>query len=670
MRRSSLGAAVASVLGVSLIVAPGATVASAAATLSCNTAATVIGVNQQGSVFTYPHEEPENGTFVWGAKQSIPSSGWTGGRTLAGPDGVIYSMVAGSGDLRRFRLDYTTAPASWVTQPGGGQFRQVGSGWSRYTEAVHRNKVTIDEKGRLYEINADGNLKVFVWQGGDDGMWTAETGGGKVLATGFGQYDLITASGDGVLYARKPDGSLFRYRYDAAADRFVEAAPRQVGAGWQMFNRIFSPGGDILYGTWPGQDGTGQLLWYRYHEDTGTWAPGDPATGLGKVVGTGWYSEFDVMADTNACRLLGYPTTPRPSVPGNFTSPVAILQGQDNLPNYFFVHNNGALIHGRQRSSSDLQTVDHTPLPGHDKYTGTPGAAMQANNLFEVQAHSFDDAETRGKTQAAVNGAFGPGLTQHRGHLAGDSVLVKGSDGPLSSFGVSSDGKLWSRKQIAANGVFPAWNQVAGATGLTTDITVVANGTSFAVVARHTDNSFRVARLTNGVLGSWTHLGGTNGVGKAAVVVDDDNRLRILIRKSDNKIYIQQESVSGFPGSWSVIDGLVAASAPAAVWTDNDTVEVVVRGTGTQAYHTGQNAPGSPFRAWQELVGEKPYEIASDVSMTMWTDGTWRTAFRDPMGELVVFRGLYGQVSPSATAQRSAAAAGPAYQGGKVKRLR
>ncbi|MEV6242266.1 tachylectin-related carbohydrate-binding protein [Lentzea sp. NPDC051838] len=631
-----------------MIVTPSA---NAASSLVCNTAANVIGVTPSGSLFTYPHEEPENGNFVWGAKQSVPSSGWQTGRTLAGPSGVIYSLHGATGELRRFRLN----GSQWVTQPGGGEYRVVGSGWGRYSQAEHRNKVTIDEKGRLFEINPDGLLKMFVWEGGDDGWWSAESGGGKILDTGWNQYNLIVAAGDGVLYARKPDGTLFRFRYDAAADQFIQYG-KHVGNGWQMFNRVFSPGGDTLYGTWPGQNGQGQLLWYRYLEDTNTWAPGDPNTGLGKVVGTGWYGELDVVADTNSCRLTGYPATPRPVVRANFTAPVTLVEGSDKLANYFFVNDRGTLYHGHQRRSDDLLLVDHTPLTGYEKFTGTPAAGLQVSNKLEVQAHSYDDADARGKTQTSVNGTWGAGLAAHRGHLAGDSVLVKGSDGLLSSFGVAG-GKLWYRKQIAADGVFPAWRSLGGA-DLTSDFTVVRNGDSFEVVARHTDGSVRAARLTNGVLGEWKNLGGTDAAGKPAVVLHPgDGTLQVLVRKADNKVYTQKQNSAGWPGAWTIIDGLTAAGAPAAVMTQRGTIEAVVRGTDNLVYTTGQNQQYGSFRTW---TVRDTHEAATDVSTTAWSDGSWLITWRDPLGELYTYLGTYGSVSA-----RSADT--PVYRGGRTQ---
>jgi hypothetical protein len=71
--------------------------------------------------------------------------------------------------------------------------------------------VTVSEKGLLYAINAEKHLKVFIWDDASNDR-TPETGSGKILATGWNQYDLLVAAGDGTLYARKPNGELFVWR--------------------------------------------------------------------------------------------------------------------------------------------------------------------------------------------------------------------------------------------------------------------------------------------------------------------------------------------------------------------------------------------------------------------------------------------------------------------------
>lgn len=347
LRGRRVPAVLAAIIGFAGSVIPlaAAGVASAAPAFTCKTAVNVFGVTPAGAFFVYPHNEPEIGNYDWGVKRTV-GGGWQAGRTLAGPDGVLYSLVADTGELRRFRWNDTTG--TWDVW-NGAQYRVVGSGWGRYSQPEYRNRVTVDEKGRLYAVTPEGHLKVFVWEGDDaTGGWTAETGGGKVLDTGWGQYDLIVAAGDGVLYARKPNGALFRFRYHAASDRFTQYA-HPSGVGWNMFNRLFSPGGDVLYGT--RADNGGELLWYRYHEATDTWA--DTGRDVGKLVGNGWHGERDVVADTNGCRITGFAAPARPAVPQRVDAPTTLVQAPDGKLSYFYVNAAGGLTVATQRWLDD-----------------------------------------------------------------------------------------------------------------------------------------------------------------------------------------------------------------------------------------------------------------------------------------------------------------------------
>ncbi len=534
-------------------------------------------------------------------------------------------MVADTGELRRYRWN----GSGWDTFEGGAHYRVVGNGWSRYSQAEHRNKVTVDEKGRLYEINDAGHLEVFIWDDAING-WTPETGGGKVIDTGWDQYDLLVAAGDGVLYARKPDGVLFRFRYHASSDRFPQYN-LPVGHGWQMFNRIFSPGGDILYGT--RADNGGELLWYRYFEDTNTWV-----RNVGTLVGHGWFGELDVVATTDDCRLTGFATPLRPTITPRFDARNTPIQGDDGMLNYFYVNSQGGLTHAKQRRADDLRSIDRQVFSDYSQFTGQPAVARHENGKLEVHAHSHDDADVRSKTQAVENGAWQAGIGLHGGRLLSDPVLVQGDDKLLASFAVDVEGTLWYRQQAAPNGSFTAWRQVGGQ-GLAGDLTVVRSGDGCEVVARHTDNSFRVARFAGGTLGEWRTLGGIDGTGTAAAVVHPDGKLQLIARNTGGKICTQRETSTGFPGTWQVIDGLTVAGAPAAVLTKRGTVEISVRGTVSLIYNSGQDIAGSVFRPW---LTRDLNEAATDPSMISLSDGSWVVTWRNSQDEIFTYRSGFG----------------------------
>lgn len=619
----SAAVALAAVVGFAGMSIPAAQadVSSTAAALTCKSAANVFGVTPAGAFFVYPHNEPETGTYDWGVKRTV-GSGWQVGRTLAGPDGVVYSMVAATGELRRFRWNDT----SWDTW-NGAEYRVVGSGWSRYSELQHRNKVTVDEKGRLYEINPEGHLKVFVWEGDDaTGGWTAETGGGKVLDTGWNQYDLIVAAGDGVLYARKPTGELFRFRYHAASDRFTQYA-HPSGAGWNMFNRLFSPGGDVLYGT--RDTNGGELLWYRYHEDTGTWA--DTGRDVGKLVGNGWYGELDVVADTNACRLTGFAAPTRPAVPQRHDAPTTVRQSSDGKLSYFYVNVEGGLTVATQRYADDYSLLEFNTLTGHFDFTGQPGAALRQDGTFETLANSHHDAEFRGKVQLVKNGVWGAGdVVPQRGWMLSDPVLIAEPGDTLAQFAVDDAGALWRRAQIAPNGAYHAWRKVS-ANGLSTDFTAVRNGTAVDVAARFTDNSVRVARVTGGTLGAWRVVGGAV-TGRPALVAHASGDLQVFARGADGLLKTQRENNGAFPGSWTTIDSRATTGSPAAVIRGGGLMEIAVRGVDNYVYQASQLAPGAGFG---ELLTRVAEEAATDPGATVLANGNPIFSWRTPQGTVV-----------------------------------
>ncbi|SFW90517.1 Trypsin [Amycolatopsis australiensis] len=270
--------------------------------VSCPAGAAIWTARTDGTLWRYVHQGAADGTLSWTQPSKAIGWGWDG-RTLAGKGGVIWDIHRnhgsgdpfGSGSLKRWV--YST-DSGWS---GGGQ---VGSGWERYLTPEYRERITVDRQNRIFMIDDQHRLKVYAW---DDatGWWV--NGGGDVLDTGWDRFDSITAAGDGVLYARKPTGELFRFQYDFTTSSWTQR-DKPVGVGWQMFSEIFSPGGDILYGRgstgsspWDGQPGP-VLRWYRYSDNTDTWAPSGPDR-MGVTIGTGWNTEIHVTAAPDSCTL-------------------------------------------------------------------------------------------------------------------------------------------------------------------------------------------------------------------------------------------------------------------------------------------------------------------------------------------------------------------------------
>jgi tachylectin/trypsin len=264
-------------------------------------AAPIWSARANGDLWRYEHHDAASGGLSWTASNGAVGSGWTG-RTLAGTDGAVW-------DLHR-RFDASDAVADgalkrWVwTGTGWTGGAVVGSGWERYLLPENKNRVTIDQQGRIWVINGEGVLRYYVWNTAAND-WV--NGGGTTVESGWERFDSITAAGDGVLYARKPGGELFRFQYDVPGGKWVQK-DKPAGVGWEHFSEIFSPGGDILYGrgAWgrdPWSGGSSPILrWYHHFDNTDSWAPGD-VDGSGKIVGSGWNTELHVTAQPNACVL-------------------------------------------------------------------------------------------------------------------------------------------------------------------------------------------------------------------------------------------------------------------------------------------------------------------------------------------------------------------------------
>lgn len=605
--------------------------AAAAPVFTCNSAANVFSVRPDGGLYAYPHEAPETGKVEWGPVKHI-GSGWDDARTLAAPNGVFYRMHP-TGNLYRYRWNGT----GWDTW-NGRQFRDVGGGWARYTQAEYRNEVTVDEKGRLYQIDAEGRLRVFTWSGND------ATGnflpGGKTLDAGWSQYNLIVAAGDGVLFARKTNGDLHRFRWDEASDRFTQYGLK-VGTDWDVFTRVFSAGGDVLYGTRT----NGHLDWYRYHEHTNAWAA--PVH-----IGNGWEDEIDVVADPNGCRITGFPRPTRPVVPQRTDAPNTAVQGTDGLVTFFYVNSASGLTAAKQRNPGDYEVLEYQVIADHHSFTGQPGAGVRADGRLDVLANSHADADYRGRLQPTANGPWGSisAITVHKGWMVSDPVVVAEPSKALAMFAVDANGALWHRSQATpATSDYTAWRPISGNVGLSPDFTVVRNGTAFDVVARATDGSVKTATFSSGSLSAWRTVG-SGTTERPAAVAHVNGDLQVFVRTTSGAIATQRESNNAFSQVWEPIGSLTAVGSPAAVLRTSGLIDLAARGTDNLVHQTSQVAPAGGFAEWrvryavEATTSPTSLLLANGSPIFTWRapDGSIQTVF-DPNG------GVTGQTARQQT---------------------
>ncbi|ATY16417.1 hypothetical protein CU254_16995 [Amycolatopsis sp. AA4] len=257
----------------------------------CKASAPIFTTRADGTLWLFQHTDPRNGGFAWvnGNGRQI-GSGWESGRAVAGPNGVVYQANS-NGQLRRFRWngndwDLNSGPTPW--------YEDIDHGWERYTTAEYRNRITVDSLGHIYTVEPDGKLH---WRNYDPATKKWEH---RILKDGWGQYNLIAAAGDGVLYTRNAGGDLFRFVFNAATGEWTQWA-KPSGTGWTGFKTITSPGADVLYTSYSAD--SGGLLWYRYLPASDTWA--DTGRANGKLIGTGWYTLPGMTAAPDSCRLAG-----------------------------------------------------------------------------------------------------------------------------------------------------------------------------------------------------------------------------------------------------------------------------------------------------------------------------------------------------------------------------
>jgi hypothetical protein len=240
-----------------------------------------------GDLYCFEHSTPATGTFAWGESYQI-GAGWQG-RVLAGPSGWTFSITTG-GELRLLHYNGT----SWDSL-NGSEYIVLGQGWN-YSAANTRYRISVDEDGVIYTLDAAGNLKAHYFNF-TTLQWAVQ---GALLDTGLTQYNAIVATSRGVVYARNAAGAMYRYYIDfwtGGTATWVKPVAT-VTTGWQNLKNLSSAGGETFYAV---NQNNGNLLWYSYNPVTKVWKNA-------KIIGGGWNSEQDVVVQSNACSRFPWET--------------------------------------------------------------------------------------------------------------------------------------------------------------------------------------------------------------------------------------------------------------------------------------------------------------------------------------------------------------------------
>ncbi|APU15632.1 MULTISPECIES: tachylectin-related carbohydrate-binding protein [Actinoalloteichus] len=254
--------------------------------LECHTFARFYTADPNGDVYHSAHSDPIGGATRWNvAVGAIGNS--VDGRMLAGPAGLLYEIKS-DGLLQMYRR----GDSGWEQWEDGGFSRDFQTTLGGYTSTAWRNRITVDSTGDFYFIR--GNNQLYRATLDDETRELRQ----QSIDADWSRFDLITAAGPGVLYARESDGTLYRYQYDAATEQWTDQGT-WMADGWERFAQAASPGGDVLYAV---DTESGQLHWQRF-------LPYSDDTIESRIVSRSTWTERSIAITSDSCAWTGTSAT-------------------------------------------------------------------------------------------------------------------------------------------------------------------------------------------------------------------------------------------------------------------------------------------------------------------------------------------------------------------------
>lgn len=587
-----------------------------ASTLQCTQDASFYTVRTDGSIWLHQHGEPESGTNSWSSAQSI-GTGFSG-RHVAAPGGVVYTATsAGLGQLRR-------------RQSAGAQYEVIDSNllWAVYTGTTFRNRITVDAFGDIYTVELDGWLH---WRRYDPATRTLTH---RLVVPGWSAYDLIVAAGPGVIYAREPAGALWRFAYHGDSQRY-SGAVLFAGDGWNAYSDIVSPGGDLLYAVARGAD---TLWWYRYDEDTNTWA-----LDRGTLTATGWPVDAQTLAHPDACQRVGHPLPTRPLIDPQPSAPVTLMLSTNGHLHYAYLDEDGRAVYGEAADVTGGSSLGLALVPGVVGATGVASMAENQDGRIKLVARGLD-AEVRINTKASMTGPWGTATTMG-GFVKSAASLVRAGDGTINAYALDRSGQLRNRAQLEPNGPFQAWvaqfampERWNGGPELRPEtLTVLPNPRSTSngvrLFALGDDGSFHTLAMPPGGMptaSQWSSIGGTGLRAPLSALVQSDNTMRLFATGSDGTVYTQSQTATGFPATWTAVPGVTASGSVSATKAPDGMIKLVVRATDGFVYYTSETGAGT-FSPWQEITNFTEESSADPTALAVPNSNTWVVAYRSDL---------------------------------------
>ncbi|GAA2970468.1 tachylectin-related carbohydrate-binding protein [Actinokineospora diospyrosa] len=539
------GVLVAAVLAATCLPAVTAGAAPVAATAPvCSPAVDVFGVEPDGRLFVYPHNEPETGVASWGAKRYI-GTGWNGGTVHAAPGGYLHYVLSGTSQHRRYRW----TGSGWATF-GGSQYQDLGQLSTPWPQSI-----TVDERGRVLQ---NGTLGVTAQTWDEQGR---QVGQEHPLGLQSTTAELI-ASGDGAFFRRVGD-ALSRYRYDFETNRWIQTN-QIVGSGFGVFKRLFGGGGGVLYGV--ANDPAGTLLWYRYDENTGTWAN----NGIGKVVGSGW----GALAGTTAVGCAT-PQAPAPDplpAPHN-ERPTVKYNEVTRTFEAAWVNNNGELLFGKE-NPQDPTAITWTPMTGYQKYTGAASLTYEYGNGRAVVTATSQDSRGRAHVQQP-GGGFSSAINTGGVFRTGPMLLTIGSES-VDAYGIDHHGTLMRTSK--AGNEFKPWVPVAQGIGPKSTITLPY--TTYNLLTLNSAGDVELRRSQLDYPFSQPKLArGLPGMGMPVLTRGQGGFDRLVASDGNGKLWAALENADGFDAWTDISGGLTFTGAVDTLRWDPNRTDLVARTT-------------------------------------------------------------------------------------------
>lgn len=574
------------------------------ANISCAASQDVFAVAADGALIRYQFNDlSTTATPVQSAAPAPIGGGWTNfDKILGGPDGWLYA---------------TSTAGTWAYHWDGTkwdvQAKSLGSGFKSYADPARQNKLTIDARGDFWAILDDGTLRRFEYNA------TTNTLTSKPMAAGWGSYNLITAAGDGVIYARTTTGVLHRYQFEKSSDRLIQRT--EFGGDWHNFRTVFSVGGDILLAI----DGTNRLAQYRYRPvPDGTWTLQNVTIGGGWDFGT-------VVGRSNACNLTASFVPPAPAVPTEQNSAIAVLQTTGGQIEYTYSNNIGEAQWGHQPDPTDFGGTAWTPINGADAFTGTPGLVQGADNKIDITLHNTN-SRFAGRIQTAPGSTLVGPAVDRGGLMASSAAATKNpSTGKIVLFAVDGSGALWGKTEGASG--FQAWQKYPSPVISGAPAVGPGAGNTTTVIVRDTAGTYWAANWNGSTLSAFSSLGGSGFTGKVSIVRYPGDLLRVFAKDADGHVVTQKQTASGtaFPGTWQTIaPEQTWPGSPAAIMSPaTGLIEILVRGADGKNYFAQEIAQGSgTWGAFKDPMPEVGEQYLPDPAPFVYTaDGTTSWAF-------------------------------------------